>query len=95
MKKRCIWSLIVSEVHSREGSLIPPHPNLSPSQEAPFEFHRQIYLTKSWDILLYAILSNENRVILASVGAQLKLGLTKTMTSNERQLSRSLVGIYH
>jgi len=28
-------------------------------------------------------------------GDQLKLGLTKTMISNARQLSRRLVGIYH
>ena len=27
--------------------------------------------------------------------AQLQLGLTKTMINNARQLSRSLVGIYH
>jgi len=29
-----------------------------------------------------------------TAGAQLKLGLTKTMINNARQLSRSLVGIY-
>ena len=28
-------------------------------------------------------------------GVQLKLGLTKTMINNARQLSRSLIGIYH
>ena len=28
-------------------------------------------------------------------GNQLKLGLTKTVINNARQLSRSLVGIYH